>query len=118
MIYGSDTWPLKKSQENKLAVAEMKMLRWSLSITRRDGMPNRKIREMVGLVEVSKKAQEPWLHWYRQEMRRDEECIGRKMELRVEGRRQRAATPELGNAEEEEEEDVNLAAKLLNICIL
>nr|XP_027210575.1 uncharacterized protein LOC113803967 [Penaeus vannamei] len=28
MIYGSETWPMKKSQERKFEVEEMKMLRW------------------------------------------------------------------------------------------
>ena len=28
LMYGAETWALKKAQENKLEVAEMRMLRW------------------------------------------------------------------------------------------
>ncbi|XP_045122647.1 uncharacterized protein LOC123511098 [Portunus trituberculatus] len=36
MLYGAERWPIKKAQENKLEVAEMRMLRWMLGVTKRD----------------------------------------------------------------------------------
>jgi len=36
MMYGAETWPIKKAQENKLNVTEMRMLRWMCGITRRE----------------------------------------------------------------------------------
>ena len=33
MLYGAETWPIKKTQENKLVFAEMRMLRWMLGVT-------------------------------------------------------------------------------------
>ena len=40
MVYGAETWPVKKAQERKLEVAEMRMLRWMCGVTRRDKIRN------------------------------------------------------------------------------
>ena len=40
MIYSSECWTLKRSQERKLSVAEMKMLRMMYGVTRRDQVRN------------------------------------------------------------------------------
>ena len=34
LVYEADTWPLKKAQENKLEVAEVRMLRWMCGVTK------------------------------------------------------------------------------------
>ena len=36
MTYGAETWPMKKSYEKKMDVAEMRMLRGMVGITRLD----------------------------------------------------------------------------------
>ena len=36
MMYGAEMWAIKKTQEKKLDVAEMRMLRWMCGVTRRD----------------------------------------------------------------------------------
>ena len=36
MMYGAETWAVKKAQENKLDVAEMRMLRWMSGVTKMD----------------------------------------------------------------------------------
>ena len=36
MMYGADTWAVKKAQEKKLDVAEMRMLRWMSGVTKMD----------------------------------------------------------------------------------
>ena len=33
MVYGAETWAVKKAQEKKLDVAEMRMLRWMSEVT-------------------------------------------------------------------------------------
>ena len=38
--YGAETWPIKKSQERKLDVAEMRILRWMYRVTRYDKIQN------------------------------------------------------------------------------
>ena len=44
LIYGADTWALKNAQENKLQVAEMRMLRWMCGVTKLDKIRNERIR--------------------------------------------------------------------------
>ena len=43
MVYGADTWAVKKTHEKKMEVAEMKMLRWMCGVTRLDKIRNEKI---------------------------------------------------------------------------
>src|ERR1700761_1095214 len=47
MIYSSECWAIKKSQEQKLSVAKMKMLRMMCGVTRRDRVRNEYVRASV-----------------------------------------------------------------------
>ena len=90
MLYGIEGLPVKKTDENRLNVAEMRMLRWMCGVTKKDRIRNEYIRGTVKVIEVSKKAQEARLRWYGHVMRRDEEYVGRRMmEMEIPGRRQR-----------------------------
>lgn len=90
MIYGSETWPVKKAQEKKLEVVEMRMLRWSMGKTRKDRIRNEVIRKMGGVIEVSKKIQERRLQWFGHVMRREDKYVGRKVSsMQLEGKRRR-----------------------------
>ena len=40
MMYGAETWAVKKAQEKKLDVAEMRMLRWMSGVTKLDIIRN------------------------------------------------------------------------------
>ena len=40
MMYGAETWAVKKAQEKKLDVAEMRMLRWMSGVTKLDRIRN------------------------------------------------------------------------------
>ena len=44
MSYGKETVAVTERQVKKMEVAEMKMLRWTLGVTRRDEVRNRRIR--------------------------------------------------------------------------
>ena len=45
MMYGAETWAVKKAQEKKLDhVAEMRMLRWMSGVTKLDRIRNERIR--------------------------------------------------------------------------
>ena len=90
MTYGAETWSIKKTQEKKLDVAEMKMLRWACGHTRLDRIENQVIRERVKVTEIHKKVQEKRLRWYGHVQRRDENHVTKQaLNLEVEGRRRR-----------------------------
>ena len=50
------SWAVKKAQEKKLDVAEMRMLRWMSGVTKQDRIRNERIRGTTK--EISKKVQE------------------------------------------------------------
>ena len=64
MMYGAETWAVKKAQEKKLNVAEMMMLRWMSGVTKLDRIRNETIRGTAKVGEISKKVQESRLNWY------------------------------------------------------
>ena len=51
MMYGAETWAVKRAQEKKLDVAEMRMLRWMSRVTKLDRIGNERIR---GTTKVGK----------------------------------------------------------------
>ena len=89
-MYGAETLALKKAQENKLEVAEIRMVRWMCTVTKLDKIRNERIRGTTKEREITKKVQERRLKWYGHVMRREEQYIGRSaMEMKVQGRRKR-----------------------------
>ena len=88
--YGAETWAVKKSQEKKLDVAEMRMLRWMSGVTKLDRIRNERIRGTTKVGEISKKVQESRLKWYGHVLRREEEYVGKRvMAMEVPGKRRR-----------------------------
>ena len=90
MTYGLETAPMKKTDENKLGVSEMKMLRWMSGVTRRDKVKNEYIQGTVKVTKASKKVQEARLRWYGHLERREEGHVAREvMDMEVLGTRRR-----------------------------
>ncbi|XP_063591415.1 uncharacterized protein LOC134768525 [Penaeus indicus] len=55
LTYGAETWETVKREEERLNVNEMRMLRWTCGVTRRDRASNRHIRGSLHVTEVAKK---------------------------------------------------------------
>jgi len=45
MLYGSETWPVRKENEVALQRAEMRMVRWTSDINVKDRVPSKEFRE-------------------------------------------------------------------------
>ena len=90
MLYGLETVALTKRQEAELEVAELKMLRCSLGVTRMDKIRNEYIRGTAQVGKFGEKTREARLRWYGHVRRKDDGYIGRRM-LRMElpGKRKR-----------------------------
>ena len=58
MLYGLETVPLIKKQEVELAMAELKMLRFSLGVTRMDKIKNEFIRGTAKVRQIGDKVRE------------------------------------------------------------
>ena len=73
-----------------MEVAEMKMLRFAMGVTRKDKIRNEHIRSTVKVEQLGMKMREGRLRWYGHVMRRDKEYVGRKMmEMELPGKRKR-----------------------------
>ena len=84
MLYGAETWAVKKAQEKKLGVAEMRMS----GVTKLDRIRNEIIRWTTKVGEISKKVQESRLKWYGHVLRREDEYVGKRvMAMEVPGKR-------------------------------
>ncbi|KAK3543039.1 hypothetical protein QTP70_008749 [Hemibagrus guttatus] len=90
MMYGLETVSLRKRQESELEVAELKMLRFSLGVTRLDRIRNEYIRGTAHVGRLGDKVREDRLRWFGHVQRRESEYIGRRiLDMELPGRRQR-----------------------------
>ena len=90
MLYGLETVALTKRQEAEMEVAELKMLRFSLGVTRMDKIRNEYVRGTAQVGKFGERTREARLRWYGHLRRKDDGYIGRRM-LRMElpGKRKR-----------------------------
>ncbi|XP_047495852.1 uncharacterized protein LOC125043661 [Penaeus chinensis] len=85
-MYGLEATSLTKAQERKLEVAEIRMLRWSLGLTRRERVRDECIREKLRVPRLQDKLREGRWRWYGH-VRRGEEHVVRRVENMKIGRR-------------------------------
>ena len=64
MTYGAECWAVRKKDENRLHVAEMRMLRWIRGKTRKDHVRNKTIQEDAKVCQMSTFLRQKRLHWY------------------------------------------------------
>jgi len=55
LLYGVECWPIKKTQVQRLMVAEMRMIRWMCGYTRLNRIRNVVISERVGVAPLEDK---------------------------------------------------------------
>ena len=81
---------LTKRQEAEIEVAELKMLRFSLGVTRMDKIRNEYIRGTAQVGRFGGKTREARLRWYGHVLRKDDGYIGRRMlKMELPGKRKR-----------------------------
>ncbi|KAK3539272.1 hypothetical protein QTP86_033270 [Hemibagrus guttatus] len=71
MLYGLETVSLRKRQESELEVAELKMLRFSLGVTRLDRIRNEYIRGTAHVGRLGDRVREARLRWFGHVQRRE-----------------------------------------------
>ena len=90
MVYGLETVAVTKKQVEEMEVAEMKMLRFAMGVTRKDKIRSEYNRGTVKVERLGMKMREGRLRWFGHVMRRDQEYVGRKMmEMELPGQRKR-----------------------------
>ncbi|KAK3553533.1 hypothetical protein QTP70_004166 [Hemibagrus guttatus] len=78
MLYGLETVSLRKRQESELEVAELKMMRFSLGVTRLDRIRNEYIRGTAHVGRLGDKVREARLRWFGHVQRREMVSIYQK----------------------------------------
>ena len=90
MMYELETVAVTKKQVEEMEVAEMKMLRFAMGVTRKGKVRKKHIRSTVNVKRLGMKLRDGRLRWYGHVMRRDQEYVGRKMmEMELPGKRRR-----------------------------
>ena len=77
MVYGLETMAVTKKQVEKIEVAEMKMLRFAMGVTRKHKIRNEYIRGTVKIERLGMKMKEGRPRWYGH-IRRDQELCRKK----------------------------------------
>ena len=85
LLYGVECWPIKKSQVQRMSVAEMRMIRWICGHTRLDKIRNEVIRAKIGVASIEDKMREVRLRWFGHLRRRPEDAPVRRCETIVFG---------------------------------
>jgi len=90
MLHGSETWPVRKENEVALQQAEMRMFRWMCDVKLQHRVPNKGLRERLGLHDTNSVLQQNRLRWYRHVLRKeDNDWVKKCMDYEVEGARPR-----------------------------
>ena len=64
MVYGLETVAVTKKQVEEMEVTEMKMLRFTMGVTRKDKIRNEHIRSTLKVQRLGMKMREGRLKWY------------------------------------------------------
>jgi len=90
MLYGMETVALTRKQEAEFEVAELRMLRFAMGVTRMDKIRNEYIRGTAGVERMGLKLRETRLRWYGHILRRDDDYIGKRvLDMELPGTRRR-----------------------------
>ena len=75
MVYGLEAVAVTKKQVEEMEVAEMKILRFAIGVTRKNKIRSEYIRGTVKVEWLGMKMREGKLRWYGHIMRRDQEYV-------------------------------------------
>ena len=89
ILYGMEMVAVTERQMGKMEVAELKMMRWALGVTRKDKIRNKYVRETAKIAKLGDKLPNARLRWYGHIRRREDYVGNRMMEMAEPGRRKR-----------------------------
>jgi len=64
VLHGSKTWPVRKENEVALHRAEMRMVRLMCDVKVKDRVPNKELRERLGIDDIISVLPQNRLRWY------------------------------------------------------
>ena len=88
MLYGMETVAVTEKQVGKMKVAELKMVRWELGVTRTNKIRNEYVRGTAKIAKLEDKLRNLRLRWYGHVKKRVEDYVGKRMmDMAVPGKR-------------------------------
>ena len=72
MLYGIETVAVTEREAGKMEVAELKMVRWALGVTRKDKIRNEYVRATAKIAKLGDKLRNAKLRWYGHAKKREE----------------------------------------------
>ena len=85
ILYEMETVAVTVRQMGKMEVAELKMVRWALRVTRKDKIKNEYVRGTTKIAKLGDKLRNASLRWYGRVKRREDHVGKRMMEMAVPG---------------------------------
>ena len=73
MLYGSETWPVRKENVVALQQAEIRMVRWMCGVKLKDRLPSKELRERLGVDDIALIFQQNRLRSYGHVLRKEDE---------------------------------------------
>ena len=90
IFYGSETWPIKVEESQRLHRNEISMIRWMCGVTMRDRYPCEELQAWVGIKTIVDVMRERRLRWFGHiERREDNSWLTKVQNLAVDGGRGR-----------------------------
>ena len=81
MLYGSETWPIKVEESQRLHRNEMSMIRWMCGVTMRDRYPCEELRAWVGIKPIVDVMRQRRLRWFGHIGRREDNSWLKKVQI-------------------------------------
>ena len=63
MLYGSETWPLKEDDVNRISRMDKMMVRWMCNVTLRDRKSSEELRDRLGIIDIVDMLRKNRLRW-------------------------------------------------------
>ena len=89
ILYGMKTVAVTERQVGKMEVAELKMVRWAMGVTRKDKIRNKYVRGTAKIAKLGDKLRNARLCWYGHMKRREGYMEKTMIEMAVLDRRKR-----------------------------
>jgi len=96
LLYGSETWAIRKEMERKMECAEMRMIRRMCKVTMCDKVNSAELRERVGVDNVRNVVRTNRLRWYGHvKEKREEDWVKKCVEWEMVGEKRKRGRPKL-----------------------
>src|SRR5207247_1589559 len=86
LVYGSETWPMKVDDMQRLVRTENIMVRWMSGVTLKDRISSEELRLGLGIVGVDRVVRRGRLRWFGHVERKEaDDCVSTCRNLEMEG---------------------------------